>query len=426
RKDSEGKVGHHASLAECVVRFVLTAAPPLVIACGSGTSATPAPQDAYAAPDGMGTPPDSASVQDSAAMPAMDQATPPADGAGAPVDESPVDEGPAPGGDATMIPTEGGGPGDAPRDVGSTVSWSTLRNPFYAHDGWSVKDVAVVYGPDGVIHAYFSAFFLDAGMERCHVAQTSTRDLQTFTPAMVIFDGQSDGWVGMCSPDVQHMGGQYVMTFNAWGDSSPKPKQLFYATSSDLTTWSVAHPLAATLTAGRSYIDAALAPSAGRLFLFYKDDQTLQTHLAAGAALDGPWHSVGSGLPTFMTATGQPTGQVHENYQLLMIDGHWRLLSTDYSPITNEGFLYAMHGAGQAETDWLTWEGGYKLAVQSEAFNTNHVDNAAYLVDERASDGFFYLFYAGRTEGSTHAGRGDNKLGVSRSTDLMVWKPAGQ
>ena len=394
----------------------------------------PAPQDAYAAPNGMGTS-DSANAQDSAATSAMDQAIPPVDGAGAPVDDAPADdapadEAPAAGGDANMIPIDGGGPrdasGDAPSGASSAVSWGTLHNPFYAHDGWSVKDVAVFYGPDGVIHVYFSAFFLDAGMERCHVAQTSTRDLQTFTPAIVIFDGRSDGWVGMCSPDVQHMGGQYVMTFNAWGDASPKPKQLFYATSADLITWSVAHPLAATLTAGRSYIDAALAPSAGQLFLFYKDDQTLQTHLAAGPALDGPWHVVGSGLPAIMTASGQPTGQVHENYQLLLIDGHWRLLTTDYAPITNEGFLYTMHGAGLAETDWLTWEGGYKLAVQREAFNTNHVDNAAYLVDERAGDGFFYLFYAGRTEGNTHAGRGDNKLGVSRSTDLMVWKPAGQ
>jgi hypothetical protein len=85
-----------------------------------------------------------------------------------------------------------------------------------------------------------------------------------------------------------------------------------------------------------------------------------------------------------------------------------------------------MPGDGTAETDWLTWQGGYKLAVQKEAFNTNHVDNAAYLTDQRATDGFFYLFYAGRTEGATHAGRGDNKLGVSRSTDLMLWKPAGQ
>jgi hypothetical protein len=422
-------------LARGAVALLLTVIPGLLLACGADTSATPAPQDANAADanaagvnadagapaDGFETSTGPANVPDSADAPAMDQGFPLASG-----DDAPADHAPAPGGDADVTPTDGSGPGDAPADAGSALSWNTLRNPFYAHDGWSVKDVAVSYGPDGVIHVYFSAFFMDAGMERCHVAQTSTRDLRAFTPAVVIFDGQSDGWIGMCSPDVQRIGGQYVMTFNAWGDASPKPKQLFYATSPDLTTWSAAHPLAATLTAGRSYIDAALAPSAGRLFLFYKDDQTLKTHLAAGPALDGPWHVVGSGLPTFMTASGQEMGQVHENYQLLPIDGHWRLLSTDYSPVTNEGFLYAMPGDGAAETDWLTWQSGYKLAVPKEAFNTNHVDNAAYLADQRASDGFFYLFYAGRTEGTTHAGRGDNKLGVSRSTDLMLWKPAGQ
>ena len=382
----------------------------------------PSPNDATVTPDVVAPAMDVASTPDSVDEPALDQGgPPPADVAGPSLDQAPL-----PDGGADTTPTDVGGPSETRPDASSAVSWSTLRNPFYAHDGWSVKDVGVFYGPDGVIHVYFSAFFSDAGMERCHVAQTTTRDLVTFTPAAVVFDGQNDGWIGMCSPDVQRIGGQYVMTFNAWGDQSPKPKQLFYATSPDLTTWSVAHPLAATLTAGRSYIDAALAPSAGRLFLFYKDDQNLQTHLAAGPALDGPWHVVGNGLPTLTTAPGQASPQVHENYEVLQIDGRWRLLTTDYSPVTNQGFLYSMRGDGAAETDWLTWEGGYTLAVQREAFNTNHVDNAAYLADQRASDGFFYLFYGGRTEGTTHAGRGNNKLGVSRSTDLKVWKPAGQ
>ncbi|HVR63464.1 MAG TPA: hypothetical protein VMU50_16300, partial [Polyangia bacterium] len=104
--------------------------------------------------------------------------------------------------------------------------------------------------------------------------------------------------------------------------------------------------------------------------------------------------------------------------------GHWRLMSSDYSP-RNE-YLYTMRGTGQAETDWLTWEAGMRLTVQREAFNTNETANADYLVDRRPVDGFFYLFYAGRTEAMSHLGRGDNKLAVSRSTDLQVWNVAGK
>ena len=48
--------------------------------------------------------------------------------------------------------------------------------------------------------------FADEGMERCHVAQSSTTDLRTFTPAVVVFDGKADGWIGMCSPDVHRIG----------------------------------------------------------------------------------------------------------------------------------------------------------------------------------------------------------------------------
>src|SRR5260370_25889341 len=162
----------------------------------------------------------------------MDQGTPLANG-----DDAPADHAPAPGGDADVMPTDGGGPGDAPGgDAGSALSWNTLRNPFYAHDAWSVKDVAVSYGPDGVIHVYFSAFFMDAGMERCHVAQTSTRDLRTFTPAVVIFDGQSVGWIGMCSADVQRICGTNLVTFNPTREASPPPKHVFFAAAAELNT----------------------------------------------------------------------------------------------------------------------------------------------------------------------------------------------
>ena len=317
------------------------------------------------------------------------------------------------------------GPDGSATETSAALVWQGLANPIYAHDAWSVKDVAVYFAPTGIIHFYFSAFFADEGMERCHVAETTTPDMRTFAPAVVVFDGKADGWIGMCSPDVQKIGAEYVMTFNAWGDASPKPKQLFYSTSSDLSTWGPAQPLAATLTAGHSYIDAALGnPGDGRLFLFYKDDASNKTRLGAAPGLDGPWHVVGTGFPALLMPSGNENGLIHENYELLQIDGRWRVLTSDYSP--RGEYLYTMRGTGQAETDWLTWEAGVRQSVQRETFNTNEVDNADYLVDRRPVDGFFYLFYAGRTEAMTHLGRGNNKIAVSRSTDMKVWSVAGK
>jgi hypothetical protein len=133
---------------------------------------------------------------------------------------------------------------------------------------------------------------------------------------------------------------------------------------------------------------------------------------------------VGTGFPALLMPSGNENGLTHENYELLQIDGRWRVLTSDYSP--RGEYLYTMRGTGQAEADWLTWEAGVRQAVQREMFNTNEVDNADYLVDRRSVDGFFYLFYAGRTEAMTHLGRGNNKIAVSRSPDMKVWSVAGK
>jgi len=44
----------------------------------------------------------------------------------------------------------------------------------------------------------------------------------------------------------------------------------------------------------------------------------------------------------------------------------------------------------------------------------------------RQYDGYYYLIYAGRTEGQAFARRGWNQLGLARSSDLMHWSPAGR
>ena len=87
------------------------------------------------------------------------------------------------------------------------------------------------------------------------------------------------------------------------------------------------------------------------------------------------------------------------------------------------GFCVAMtmKGSGKKPEDWLEWHPPTVLKVPQEGFNTYHRSNAAFLADWREYDGYFYLLYAGTTEGKTHAGRGNNKLGLARSQDLKTW-----
>jgi hypothetical protein len=320
-------------------------------------------------------------------------------------------------------PESGAGP-DAPAppsgDGGQGFVWSTLKNPILQVTGWATKDVAVVYA-GGVYYVYYSAFFPEAGMERCHVAMSSSRDLKTFTQARVLFDAVASGYGALCSPDVSLIGGQYVMRFDSWVGPT-KPQGLYYSSSSDLVNWSPVQPLAQSLWTGVGGWDPTLAEANGRIYLLYLSGSS--PRVAVAPAIGGPWNWVGAGRATMLMQSGLDNGLTHENFQFIAIDNKWYSMQTDYSPV--EGYLYKMAGAGTADTDWLSWNSGYKLTVAHEAFNTSLVDSAPFLSDWRSYDGFFYLFYAGSTEHTSHAGRGNCTIAVSRSTDLKTWIPAGQ
>jgi hypothetical protein len=148
--------------------------------------------------------------------------------------------------------------------------------------------------------------------------------------------------------------------------------------------------------------------------------------MAVATSLDGPWAFIGSGNPALHVQGGGDNGRTHENFQLLNIDGSYRLLSLDFNP--HDPFLYQMAGPGTMDTDWLSWQNGYNLTplIAKESWNTVDVDNAAYMMDWRNYDGYFYLAYAGNTETSSFGGRGNNTIGFSRSKDLKTWMPAGK
>jgi hypothetical protein len=299
------------------------------------------------------------------------------------------------------------------------IDWKNLHNPVLSYPNWSIKDVAMAH-KDQVFYVFFSAFYEDGGQIRSHVVEVSTRDFRTFSSPIFNFDGEDEGWIGMCSPDVQRMGSQYVVTFNSWGDKPGKLDALFYITSSDLVHWSKRQPLAADLTASRRVIDAALAYARDGYYLIFKEGlKGMKPRLAFGKSLDGRFEFVESGYPNLLMEDGKENGLIHENYEFLNIDGKWRLLTTDYNP--PHAYLYTR----EDDSKWLNWTRGYRLDIPQERFNTDNLDNAGALYDWRGADGYFYFIYAGRDERTTYLKRGWNRLALARSKDLVHWAVAG-
>ena len=148
------------------------------------------------------------------------------------------------------------------------------------------------------------------------------------------------------------------------------------------------------------------------------------SRIASSSALNEPWSFIGDGHARFYLYGGNESHLTHENYEFIAIDRKQMLLSLDYAP--HHPVLYTISKDPECDESWLTWIDGYDLLVPRERFNTLHVANAPYLVDWREHDGYFYLLYAGRTHGFTHAGRGNNKLGLARSRDLQAWNIPGE
>ena len=88
--------------------------------------------------------------------------------------------------------------------------------------------------------------------------------------------------------------------------------------------------------------------------------------------------------------------------------------------------IYKMAGPGNNDDDWLHWINGAPINIQVQSFNTNHTANCPFVADWREHDGHFYIIYAGRTEGLSHARRGNNKLGLARSKNLINWEVANE
>ncbi len=302
------------------------------------------------------------------------------------------------------------------------LNWSALHNPVLAYPHWSIKDAAMAYR-DGQFYVFFSAFYKDHGRVRSHVVEVRTPDFKTYSKPLLDFDGEGDGWIGMCSPDVRKAGTVYELSFNSWGEKPGKPDQLFYMTSPDLVHWSARHPLAPNLTVGKRVIDAAIAVTGSGFYLIWKQNMTEglpQPRVAFSKSLAGAWSLVGTGFAKLTLPDGKENGLIHENFTFVMIRGKWQLLSSDY-PHGHHEYLYTQLHRG----DWLDWGNGLAIHVAPEAFNKFVRADAAALYNWRKEDGYFYLIYAGRNEGKSYLHRGWNRLALSRSKDLIHWAPAG-
>jgi hypothetical protein len=317
------------------------------------------------------------------------------------------------------------------------LDWTCLRNPVLDYPDWSIKDYGIAYS-DGTFYLFFSAFYEDGGRVRSHVVEVSTSDFKTFSKPILNIDGREEDWIGMCSPDCVKIGDTWYLTFNSWGDQEGRPNQLFYMASKDLVNWGPRKPLAHNVTRGTRAIDSALAFDNGRYILFWKEIQT--TRCCVADSIDGPYKILGSGWPKFFGGDGREF-EWNENYQLMKIDGGWRMLASTHDPDSKEEYvdsegrkrtrftmmpiIYTMDKTTGSDYDWLKWTGGYEPKVRIESFNTDHRANSAAMLDLTEVDGYYYLLYAGRTEGASYLKRGNNKLGLSRSKDLVTWFPAG-
>jgi hypothetical protein len=294
----------------------------------------------------------------------------------------------------------------------AVIDWAALRNPVLQYEHWSIKDAAMVYdSQDEVFYIFFSAFFRSDWRIRCHVSAVKTHDFKEFSDPLFVWSGVEHGYKGLCSPNISHINGEYVLTYNSWGDKWLQPNQLFYLSFqklSEINTWTSDQPhrpLAADLTDRRA-IDAALTFRDGLYYLIWKEKQTPQ--IAVANDLAGRWQRLGRPLDIWF-----------ENAQLLEIDGwpHMLMTADQHMP-----YLSALDSTPEAPGSWLHWSSPAQFNIPRQSFNTKDVANAAFVADFTEYDGYFYLLYAGNTEKKTFKRRGHNRLGLARSRDLTHWE----
>lgn len=304
-----------------------------------------------------------------------------------------------------------------------SVDWSRLRNPIYA-PAHMVKDIAV---------AFDRASWYSYGSERWEPSETDDRhavvstDLAHWTPL------RATQHVVFNSPDLTRQAdGTWLMTHQrTFGTGTRAVDRIVISAARSLAgPWSAPREILRGLFPGERLIDGAVAHTSDGLYLVAKrGDRTLIPQIAEvfhspSGNMNGPWEHLGAADVGWT-----------ENFQLLQIDGGWHLLVTSI-PI-HMPVVVAMVGDPKQPSSWLHWRKVRQLDIPAERWNSPATKadtnpgfgferaNSAYLYDARAHDGYFYLFYAGSTELTSHDGRGLAHVGVARSRDLKTWTVPG-
>ncbi|MBN1525714.1 MAG: family 43 glycosylhydrolase [Spirochaetales bacterium] len=287
-----------------------------------------------------------------------------------------------------------------------SLPWKLLKNPVLSIGEWAIKDPCMVFH-NGEFFLFFSAFYEDEDEERSHIICVKTRDFTTFSDPLFVWDGKKDGWSGLCSPNISEIKGKYYLTYNSWGEihSNGKRNSMFYAVSPDLASWQKDIPLAHDVSANARAIDPALAEFNGNWYLVFKGPET--PFIVTAKSIDGPWRIL-----------GVPDCGWLINGEFIYIDGSWYLVGTARGLVP---FISRMKHSGEQPDDWIAWEPQKRLMLPLEHFNTCVRTHCIFIYDNRKIDNSFYALYVGSTENISHLGRGNCRLGIACSPDLVSW-----
>lgn len=296
----------------------------------------------------------------------------------------------------------------------AAIPWKKLHNPILEFDDHMIKDQTLRL-IDGEWHLFYSERF-EAPTPGGTGHAVST-DLTSWTTTEKLFPEQG-------SPDItRDADGRYIITAQRNDPAGGEINQLVYQAATDPNdAWSPPAQLVAGEFTTERIIDAGLAHTKYGLFLLFKrglHEDVIQpialAHSPSGS-LDGPWEILGEPSLTFA-----------ENFQFLVINGVWHVLTTKI-PV-HVPTLYKLVGDPSDPQSWLNWKEAGKFEIPQEAWNTgrtagitHETANSAHLCDARALDGYWYLTFAGSTELETFEGRGHAMIGIARSKNLKKWE----
>ena len=148
--------------------------------------------------------------------------------------------------------------------------------------------------------------------------------------------------------------------------------------------------------------------------MIFKNGDEPEAAISDGS-IYGPWRDA-----------GRPTSEWTEKAQFFGHGDETLLLAMTGGPDLRHPAVFRRERAGSL-TRWIK---DHDLDIPREKFNSLEIANAGVILgpetgllpDQSADNQFFYFIYSGRTEDSSLAGQGDNRLGIARSVDLVHWE----